>query len=84
MTYIVDNDVVLAQTLEGPLSAQIERFARWAREEGFSGFPTNAVSKFRDCRGMLMLPSFRLVPGLARVISLVQRIVPQSNWRSVR
>lgn len=39
MTYIVDNDVVLAQTLEGPLSAQIERFARWAREEGYA-FPT--------------------------------------------
>ena len=39
MTCIVDNDVVLAHTLEGPLSAQIERFARWAREEGYA-FPT--------------------------------------------
>ena len=39
MTCIVDNDVVLAQTLEGPLSGQIERFARWAREEGYA-FPT--------------------------------------------
>src|SRR5260370_33415318 len=39
MTCIVDNDVVLAQTLEGPLSAKIERFARWARAEGYA-FPT--------------------------------------------
>ena len=39
MTCMVDNDVVLAQTLEGPLSGQIERFARWAREEGYA-FPT--------------------------------------------
>src|SRR5258708_21105335 len=39
MRCIVDNDVVLAQTLEGPMSEQIERFGRWAREEGYA-FPT--------------------------------------------
>ncbi len=39
MRWIVNNDVVLARILEGPLSAQIAGFARWAREEGYA-FPT--------------------------------------------
>src|SRR5260370_8526737 len=39
MTCIVENDVVLAQTLEGSVWGEIERFARGAREEG-SAFPT--------------------------------------------
>ena len=34
MKCIVDSDVVLARQLEGPLSAHIAGFARWAREEG--------------------------------------------------
>jgi len=40
MRCIVDNDVVLDRTVEGPLSAQIASFARWAREEGYA-FPTD-------------------------------------------
>ena len=36
MKCIVDNDVVLARPLEGPLSAQIAGFSRWARGEGYT------------------------------------------------
>jgi integrase/recombinase XerD len=36
MKCIVDDDVVLSRQLEGPLSAHIAGFARWAREEGYA------------------------------------------------
>ena len=36
MKCIVDDDVVLSRPLEGPLSAHIAGFARWAREEGYA------------------------------------------------
>jgi len=39
MKCIVDDDVVLSQPLEGPLSADIPGFARWVREEGYA-FPS--------------------------------------------
>lgn len=35
MKYIVDGDVVLSQQPDGPLAAHIERFAAWAREQGY-------------------------------------------------
>jgi len=35
MKSIVDDDVVLSQPLQSPLSAQVPEFARWAREEGY-------------------------------------------------
>jgi hypothetical protein len=34
MKCIVDDDVVLSRPLEGPLSADIGGFAKWARDEG--------------------------------------------------
>ena len=36
MKCIVDDDVVLSQPLEGPLSAHIAGFARWARDRGYA------------------------------------------------
>jgi site-specific recombinase XerD len=36
MKCIVSEDVVLSQRLEGPLSAHIAGFARWARDEGYA------------------------------------------------
>src|SRR2546427_9695068 len=36
MKSIIDDDVVLSRPLQGPLSAQIPEFARWAREEGYA------------------------------------------------
>lgn len=39
MKCIVNDDVVLSRPLEGPLSAQIDGFARWAREQGYA-FPS--------------------------------------------
>jgi len=36
MKSIVDDDVILSRPLQGPLSAQIPEFARWAREEGYA------------------------------------------------
>ena len=38
MKCVVDDDVVLSRPLEGPLSAHIEGFAKWAREEGYAAF----------------------------------------------
>jgi integrase/recombinase XerD len=46
MKCVVDNDVVLARPLEGPLSSQIAGFAGWAREEGYA---------FATRRGKVML-----------------------------
>lgn len=39
MKCIVNDDVVLSRPLEGPLSAQIGRFARWVHEQGYA-FPS--------------------------------------------
>ncbi|HVB57027.1 MAG TPA: site-specific integrase [Candidatus Acidoferrales bacterium] len=39
MKCTVNNDVVLARPLEGPLSAYIPGFAQWTREQGYA-FPT--------------------------------------------
>jgi integrase/recombinase XerD len=39
MKCTVDNDVVLARPLEGPLSTYIPGFAQWTREQGYA-FPT--------------------------------------------
>lgn len=36
MKCIVDDDVVLSQPLEGPLSAHIGAFAQWARGQGYA------------------------------------------------
>ena len=36
MKYIVNDDVVLSHPLEGPLSAHIAGFAKWARNEGYA------------------------------------------------
>src|SRR5262249_39695424 len=36
MKCIVSEDVVLSQPLEGPLSAHIAAFARWARDQGYA------------------------------------------------
>jgi integrase/recombinase XerD len=36
MKCMVNDDVVLSRPLEGPLSAQIAGFARWAREKGYA------------------------------------------------
>ena len=36
MPYIVDGDVALSQPPQGPLAAQIEGFAGWARDEGYA------------------------------------------------
>jgi integrase/recombinase XerD len=36
MKCIVDDDVVLSRPLEGPLSAHIAGFAKWARDEGYA------------------------------------------------
>jgi integrase/recombinase XerD len=36
MKCIVDGDVVLSRPLEGPLSADIGGFAKWARDEGYA------------------------------------------------
>jgi hypothetical protein len=36
MKCIVNDDVVLARPLEGPLSAHIAPFAMWAREQGYA------------------------------------------------
>jgi site-specific recombinase XerD len=36
MKCIVDDDVVLSQPLEGPLSAHVAGFATWAREQGYA------------------------------------------------
>ena len=36
MKCIVNDDVVLSSPLEGPLSAHIAGFAKWARDEGYS------------------------------------------------
>ncbi len=38
MKCIVNDDVVLSQPLEGPLSAHIAGFAKWARDEGYALF----------------------------------------------
>jgi site-specific recombinase XerD len=36
MKCIVNNDVVLSQPMDGPLSAHIRAFAQWARDEGYA------------------------------------------------
>jgi len=36
MRYIVNDDVVLSRPLEGPLSAHIAGFAKWARDQGYA------------------------------------------------
>jgi integrase/recombinase XerD len=36
MKFMVNNDVVLARPLEGPLSTYIPGFAQWARQEGYT------------------------------------------------
>src|SRR5664280_670460 len=36
MKCIVSEDVVLSRSLEGPLSAHIAGFAKWARDEGYA------------------------------------------------
>lgn len=36
MPYIVDGDIALSQTPKGPLAAQIEGFAGWARDQGYA------------------------------------------------
>jgi site-specific recombinase XerD len=36
MKYIVDDKVVLSRPLEGPLSANVAGFAKWARDEGYA------------------------------------------------
>jgi integrase/recombinase XerD len=36
MQYIVDGDIALSQPPQGPLAAQIEGFAAWAREQGYA------------------------------------------------
>jgi len=36
MKFIVSEDVVLSRPLEGPLSARIAGFAKWARDEGYA------------------------------------------------
>jgi hypothetical protein len=36
MKYVVNDDVVLSQPLEGPLSAHIGAFAQWARDLGYA------------------------------------------------
>jgi integrase/recombinase XerD len=36
MKCIVNDDVVLSQPLDGPLSAHIRAFARWARDQGYA------------------------------------------------
>jgi site-specific recombinase XerD len=36
MKCIVNNDVVLSQSLDGPLSAHIPAFAQWARDQGYA------------------------------------------------
>ena len=36
MKCIVNDDVVLSRPLEGPLSAQVAPFAKWAREQGYA------------------------------------------------
>ena len=36
MKCIVHDDVVLSRPLEGPLSAHIVAFAKWARDEGYA------------------------------------------------
>jgi integrase/recombinase XerD len=36
MPYIVDGDITLSQPPTGPVAAQIEGFARWAREQGYT------------------------------------------------
>jgi hypothetical protein len=38
MKYIVDDGVVLSQSLDGPLSAHIAGFARWVREQGYARY----------------------------------------------
>ena len=38
MKCIVDGDIVLSRPVDGPLSAHIEGFAKWAREEGYAAF----------------------------------------------
>ena len=36
MRYIVDGDIALSHPPNGPLAAQIERFAGWARDQGYA------------------------------------------------
>jgi integrase/recombinase XerD len=36
MPYIVDGDIALSQPPEGPLAAEIDRFAGWARAQGYA------------------------------------------------
>src|SRR5439155_2653046 len=36
MKSIVNDDVVLSQPLDGPLSAHIPAFAQWARDQGYA------------------------------------------------
>ena len=36
MSYIVDGDIRLSQPPTGPLAAQIEGFAKWARDQGYA------------------------------------------------
>ena len=36
MKCIVNDDVVLSQPLDGPLSAHIPAFAQWARDQGYA------------------------------------------------
>jgi integrase/recombinase XerD len=43
MKYIVDDKVVLSRPLEGPLSASVAGFAKWARDEGYA--PTSRWRK---------------------------------------
>src|SRR2546425_835514 len=38
MRHIIDGDLVLSQPPTGPLAAQIEDFAAWAREQGYAHY----------------------------------------------
>src|SRR5256885_17206129 len=49
MKFAVNNDVVLSQPLEGPLSTYIPGFAQWTREEGYAFSSRQQKVHFAAC-----------------------------------
>lgn len=74
MKCIVNDDVVLSRPLEGPLSAHIAGFAKWARDEGYA-----LVSRHRQ---VLLAACFSRWLGQEAVG--VRRITPEHPARYLR
>jgi integrase/recombinase XerD len=74
MKCIVDDDVVLSQPLEGPLSGHVGAFAKWARDQGYAW-----ASRYRQ---VLLAACFSRWLGQQALIA--RRVSPEHAARFLR